>query len=77
MARDMPEPCKFVSQLPEEVPVGQQGSSTTPHPVVGLVLQVGDAEKFPQAFGFESLIPFFSESASRTELTLRNSQKLC
>ena len=29
------------------------------HPVVGLVLQVGDAEKFPQALGFESLDPFF------------------
>ena len=29
-----------------------------PHPVVGLVLHVGDAEKFPQALGFESLDPF-------------------
>ena len=28
------------------------------HPVVGLVLQVGDG-KFPQALGFESLEPFF------------------
>ena len=26
-----------------------------PHPVVGLVLQVGDAEKFLQALGPESL----------------------
>ena len=32
------------------------------HPVVGLVLQVGDAQKFPQAFGFKSLDPFFSVS---------------
>ena len=31
------------------------------HPVVGLVLQVRDAEKFPQALGFEGLI-FFSGS---------------
>ena len=30
-----------------------------PHPVVGLVLQVGDAEKCPQAPGFENLDPFF------------------
>ena len=30
----------------------------TPHPVVGLVLPVGDAEKFPQVLGFESLDPF-------------------
>ena len=29
-----------------------------PHSFVGLVLQVGDAEKFPQALGFESLDPF-------------------
>ena len=34
------------------------------HPVVGLVLQVRDAEKFPQALGFKSLDPFYSESAS-------------
>ena len=30
-----------------------------PHPVVGLVLQTGDAEKFPQALGFECLVLFF------------------
>ena len=30
-----------------------------PHPVVGLVLHVGDTEKFPHALGFESLDPFF------------------
>ena len=29
------------------------------HPVVGLVPQVGDAEKFPHALRFESLDPFF------------------
>ena len=29
------------------------------HPVVGLVFQVGDAEKFPRASGYESLDPFF------------------
>ena len=29
------------------------------HPVVCLVLKVGDAEKFPQKLGFESLGPFF------------------
>ena len=29
-----------------------------PHPVVGLVLQEGDAEKFSQALGFENLDPF-------------------
>ena len=30
----------------------------TLHQVVGVVLQVGDTEKFPQALGFESLDPF-------------------
>ena len=30
-----------------------------PHPVVGLVLQVGETEKFPPALCFESLDPFF------------------
>ena len=29
-----------------------------PHPVAGLVLQVRDADRFPQALGFESLGPF-------------------
>ena len=33
-----------------------------PHPVVGLVLQVGDAGKFSQVFGFEGLDPFFRVS---------------
>ena len=33
-----------------------------PHPVVGLVLQVGDVEKFLQAFGFQSLDLFFRVS---------------
>ena len=32
------------------------------HPVVGLVLQVGDTEKFPQALAFESLDPLFRVS---------------
>ena len=36
-----------------------QGVDLASHPVVGLVFQVGDTEKFPQALGFESLDPFF------------------
>ena len=32
-----------------------QGIGLAPHPVVCLVLQVGDAEKFPQALTFKSL----------------------
>ena len=58
VACDMPEPCKFPSldgcqkRFHKEIDL-------TPHPAVGLVLQVGDAEKFPQALGFESLDSFF------------------
>ena len=33
-----------------------------PHQVVGLVLQAGYAEKFPQALGFENLGPFYGVS---------------
>ena len=33
-----------------------------PHPVVGFVFRVRDAEKFPQALGFESLDPFLRVS---------------
>ena len=38
------------------------------HPVVGLVLQAGDAEKFPQALGRESLDPC-SQSACRVRVS--------
>ena len=53
----MPEPYKFLSLdscqkrflwILKEVNLAL-------HPVVGLVLQVGDAEKFPKALGFENL----------------------
>ena len=39
-----------------------------PHLVVGLVLQVRDAEKFPQAFA-DSFDSFFSESGSRVHFS--------
>ena len=35
------------------------------HPVVGLVLQVGDAEKFPQALDLEILHPVFSGAVNQ------------
>ena len=38
------------------------------HPIVGLVLREGDADKFPHALGFERLDPF-SGSASRVRVT--------
>ena len=60
MACDMPEPCKFPSH-----DSGQKrflwtlkGVDLAPHLVSGLMLQVGDVDKFLQALGFESLDPF-------------------
>ena len=39
-----------------------KGVDLAPHTVVGLVLLVGDVEKFPQALGFEGLDPFLKAS---------------
>ena len=61
MAYGTPKPCKFPSldSCQEMILWTHKGVDLAPHPVVGLVFQVGDAEKFPQAFGFGSLDPFF------------------
>ena len=65
MASDMPETCNFPSldSCQQRFLWPHKGVDLAPHPVIGLVLQVGDAEKFPQALGFEDLGPFirFSE----------------
>ena len=69
---DMPEPCKFPSLdcCQKRFLRTHKEVDLAPHPVVGLVLQEGDAEMFPQALGFESLggvfclfVCFFSGSA--------------
>ena len=59
--RDVPEPCKFPSldSCQNWFPWTNKKVDLDPHTVTGLVSQVGDAEKFPQALGFESLDPFF------------------
>ena len=61
VACDMPEPCEF--SFPDSCQKRflwtNKEIDLAPHPVVGLVLQVGDSEKFPHALGFESLDPFF------------------
>ena len=61
MACDVPEPCKFLSlnNFQKRSLWTYKEVDLTPHPVVGLVLQVGDTEMFPRALGFESLDPFF------------------
>ena len=67
VAYDMPKPCKFPSldSCQKWFQWTQKEVDLALHPVVGLVLQVGDAEKFPQALVFKKPLFFFSESASR------------
>ena len=58
---DMPEPCKFLTldSCQKRFMWTHKEVDLAPHSVVGLVLQVGDAEKFCHTLGFESLDPFF------------------
>ena len=64
MVRDIGEPCKFSSLhcCQERFLWIHKEVDTAPHPGNSLVLQVEDAERFPQALGFESLDPFFRVS---------------
>ena len=57
MVCGMPEPCKFPSldSCQKRFLWTHKEADLAPHPVVGLVLEEGDAEKFPQALGLESL----------------------
>ena len=64
MACDILQPCK--SPSPDSCQKSflwtDEEVDLAPHPDVGLVLQVGDAEKFSKALGFDSLdlfSPFF------------------
>ena len=54
---DMPEPCKFLSLdgCQKRFLWTHKEVDLASHPVIGLLLQVGGAEKFPQALGFKSL----------------------
>ena len=66
------EPCKLpsVDSYHKRFLLTQKKDDLPPHPVVGLVLQVEDAEKFHKALGFEGLGPFFSpKSSSRVHVS--------
>ena len=65
VACDMPELCKFPSldSCQKRFLWTYKAVDLSPHPVVGLELQVGDAKKFLRALGFESLDSFFSQQA--------------
>ena len=71
MAHDMPEPCQFPSldNYQKRSLWTHKEVDLAPHPVVGLVLQVGDAEKFPQALCLDSLNPFLRVSKQGPCLT--------
>ena len=71
MACDMPEPCKFPSldSCQKRFLWTHKEVDLAPHPVADLGFQIGDAEKFPQALGFESLDPFLSVSKEGPSFT--------
>ena len=61
VACDMPKRCKFPSldSCQKRFLWTHDQVDLAAHPVVDLVLQVEDTEKFPHALGFESLDPSF------------------
>ena len=64
VACDMPEPRKFPSldSCQKRSLWTHKEVDLAPLPVVGLVLQVGDTEKFLNPLGFKGLDPFFRVS---------------
>ena len=58
----MPEPCTLPSLdgCQKRFLWSHNEAVFAPHRVIGLELQIGDAEKIFQALGFKSLDPFFS-----------------
>ena len=71
MACDMPEPCEFPAPNSRQQRFlwTHKEVDLAPHPVVGLVLRVGDAKKFPQALGFKGLDPFLRVSKQGPHFT--------
>ena len=71
MACDKPEPCKFPSldSCQKRFLLTHKEVDLALHPVVGLVLQVGDAAKFPRARSFERQDPFHRVSKQGPSLT--------
>ena len=67
----MPEPCEFPSldSCQKRFMWVHKEVDLAPHPVVGVVLQVEDAETFPLALGFENLDPFLRVSKQGSCLT--------
>ena len=70
MACNMPEPCKFPSfdSCQKTFLWTLRQVDLAPHPLVDLVLQEGNAEKFSLALSFKSR-DLFSRSASRVHVS--------
>ena len=62
---DMPKTCKFpfLDSCQKRFLWTPKKLDLAPYRFIGLVFHIGSVEKFPQALGFESLDPFFSQRA--------------
>ena len=71
VGHDMPEPCTFLflDSCLKRLLWARKEVDLGPHPVIGLIFQVGDVERCPQALGLESLDPFFRVSKQGPCLT--------
>ena len=80
VACDMPEPCKFPSldSSKKRFLWYHKEVDLALHPVVGLMLQVGDAEKFPLALGFKGCVTSIqSQTNSFTPLIPTEEKRDC
>ena len=70
VACDMPEPCMYQSLDSCQKRFVWTHTDLARHPDVGLVLQVGNAEKFSEALGLGSLDPFFQSQQEGSMLSV-------
>ena len=77
MACDMSERCEFsvLHSCQKGFLWTYKTVDLAPNPVVALVFQVGDAEKFPRALGFESVDPFLRVSKQISCITAKEKNK--
>ena len=70
----MPEPCEIpcLCSRQKRFLWARKEVDLAPYPVVGLVLQVGDGEKFSRALAFESLDPFLRVSKQSPRFTAKD-----
>ena len=72
-ACEMPKPCKFLTlnSCQKRFLWTHKEVDLAPHPVSGLVLQVGDVENLPRALGFEGLDPLPRDSQQGPRFTAK------